>query len=175
MNVNVVLKKKTVFFILTVIALVAIVLASSQAFLKGGFNRNIYKIEKDGLVIIYENSDDFVKSKNDPMSIQDGMSKAQVNTIQIENKTKRSASYELKINEIAQSDSLSLDKIYYSVNGTNARLMSDTQNGVIYQGNLQEYKSDSIEVRVWVGSDLITNQDQGKSVKLKFAVDKTIE
>ncbi len=174
MNVDVVLKKRTVFLILTVIALTAIVIASSQAFLKGDFNKNAYKIEKDGLSIIYESGDDFVKSKSEPMSIQDGLSKAQVNTVKIENTTKRTVEYELKIEEIVQAETLSTDKIYYSINGTSAQLLSETQNGVIYQGSLQEYKSDTFDVRVWIGTDLITNQDQGKSIKLRFNVDKTI-
>ena len=61
-----------------------------------------------------------------------------------------------------------IDKVYYKID--NREVKQINKNHILYYGTLEKGESKTIEVRFWLGSDLITNDDQGKKASIYIDV-----
>lgn len=107
------------------------------------------------------------KDKNSfPMSKEEGENSANIHKITITNKENKKSNYEIVLKD-KNSTSL-IDKVYYKID--NREIKQINKNHILYYGTLESKETKTIEVRFWLGSDLITKEDQGKKASIYLDV-----
>lgn len=171
MNIDKLLKKRLVFFCISTVFIVLVTVASSYAFSRSDLNSDAVVLNSSGLKVLYENGQIMEQHDSTPMSYQQGLEQTTYNTIKIINKERVATNYSLIVSSEGNIDSnLSYDKIYYSVNGSNPMLLSSSTNGILYYGKINGEEEEILKIKVWPALEYITNEDQGKSVNLRFEV-----
>jgi len=125
--------------------------------------------EGSDLEIVYENKNNNLMSSTIPMTKEDGLINAIPNVIHITNSKNYNIKYSLKVTS-ENNNTLGLNKMYYSINSSDVQLLSDSNDNIIYEDVIEPDEVVTLNVRVWVGLDLITNDDQGKSLDLKYSI-----
>ena len=105
------------------------------------------------------------------MSKEDGLDNAPLNKIIITNKDKKATEYSLMLYPTDISDkSISTDKVYYSVDGETPKVLGDSVDYVIYRGNIKSNDNERLTIQIWISSERVENEDQGKTLNLDFKV-----
>lgn len=170
MDISSLLKKRVIFFLISLIFVMVITVVSSYAFVNNEINGEKI-INSNNLQIVYENGKVAVEKSSYPMSVDQGIKEAPSNIIRIINKSKYSAKFSLVVsNKDKKNNNLSFNKIYYSVNGSNPQILGNAENGIVYSATIEENKEYKLDVKIWAASEYISNEDQGKKVDLKFEV-----
>lgn len=171
MNISKIIKKRMGLFIISLIFITLLSITSTYAFMNNSFVDNPKVINNENLKITYENGTEKIKNCSYPMSFQQGIKESPSNIIKIVNKGHFSTKFSLKINEISDdSDSIDLNKIYYSINNNDPKILGETLDGIIYNSNIKSNSEYIFDIKLWVASEFVENSDQGKSIKLKFEV-----
>ena len=153
MRINNYIKGKMLYFVISLFALVVLSISSSYAFL----NRNkVDVVNNNNLVVNYKEV------------TTNGFNKS--NVITIYNSGEEKTRFSLYAKSVEKTNSLELNKIYYSINNGVESLLSNTSNGLIYSGYLGSNESIELNVNLWINYELLENSDQGKSILIDFNV-----
>lgn len=153
MRINNYIKGKMLYFVISLFALVVLSISSSYAFL----NRNkVDVVNNNNLVVNYKEV------------TTNGFNKS--NVITIYNSGEEKIRFSLYAKSVEKTNSLELNKIYYSINNGVESLLSNASNGLIYSGYLDSNESIELNVDLWINYDLLENSDQGKSILIDFNV-----
>ena len=168
---NGLLRKRLFFFIISTVFILILTVASSYAFANSDLNNDAVVFNNEKLKVLYENGQTIEQNSSYPMSLEQGMDKVRPSTIKVINDKKSSTNFYLKISDKEENDyNLGFDKIYYSVNGEEPLLLSTASNGIIYYGRVNANEETIINIKVWAALEYINNNDQGKSVNLKYEI-----
>lgn len=171
MNMNRLLRKRLFFFITSTAFILILTVASSYAFTHSDFTNDAVVFNNDKLKVLYENGQEIEQKSSYPMSFQQGIDEAPLSTIKVINNKKLASNFYLKISDKEENkNNLGFDKIYYSINGETPLLLSTAPDGIVYYGQVDGDEEVIISIKVWASSEYITNNDQGKSVNLKYEI-----
>ena len=167
MKVSKVLKKRVSLFRLSFIFIILAVLVSLFFINKSDFVKNDVQLDNNNLRLVYKKGN---KGAVVPMNFEDGKTGIVADRLEIVNKSKLSTMFSLCVQQVdASSDSLTTDKLYYLVNDVDGGILGNT-DGCIYTGKISGNDSIELNVKIWPGSDLISSEDMGKTLNLKFIV-----
>lgn len=170
MNINKLFKKRLVFFITSTVFIVLVTVASSYAFANSDLNSDAVVMNNNNLHVLYENEQAAFNNGSYPMSFQQ-LEEIPTSTIKVINNKKFSTNYSLKISNKDESvNNLEFSKIYYSVNDSNPVLLSNALDGIVYYGFIKGNEEVVLNIKVWPASEYVKNEDQGKSVNLKYEI-----
>ena len=151
MRINNYIRSKTIFFIVTLLIVIVLSVSSSYAFVDKHDD-----ILSNGLNVSY------VDTKKTSMYIE--------KTINIKNTRNNPKGFNIYASSLGDSNSISLDKVVYSINdGIENKLLS-YNNSSIYSGVLNSNEEMNIVVKFWVSYDLLDNDDQGKNLSIDINV-----
>lgn len=158
--------KRMFLFCLSLVCVIFVAVSATYAF--------SFKNEKEALVMYsndikveFTNGNSILN--NYPMTYNEGSVNSKANIIKIKNTTMEKREFKLYVEEERTDNSISLDKIYYKINDEIPRILGDN-NDPIYISTIKGNKTENINVRIWVSSELVSNTDQGKTSNLKFIV-----
>ena len=161
MTIKEYIKKRLSVFIVSSISIIAILGISFYNVLN---NKSGDIVIKDNISYKIETTK---KEKNNyPMSKEEGIESANVHKITISNKDSKRSNFEVVLKD--KNSSSLIDKFYYKID--NREVKQINKNHILYYGTLEKGESKTIEVRFWLGSDLITNDDQGKKASIYIDV-----
>ena len=141
------------YFVISLFALVVLSISSSYAFL----NRNkVEVVTSNDLVVNYKEVTNNAFSKT--------------NTITVYNSGNDKTHFAVYAKGEEDSNSIDINKIYYSINNGVESLLSNSTNGLIYSGYLDKNESIELNINLWIDYDLLENSDQGKSISIDFNV-----
>lgn len=161
MTIKEYIKKRLSVFIVSSISIIAILGISFYNVLN---NKSGDIVIKDNISYKIETTK---KEKNNyPMSKEEGIESANVHKITISNKDSKRSNFEVVLKD--KNSSSLIDKVYYKID--NREVKQINKNHILYYGTLEKGESKTIEVRFWLGSDLITNSDQGKKASIYIDV-----
>ncbi len=161
MTIKEYIKKRLSVFIVSSISIIAILGISFYNVLN---NKSGDIVIKDNISYKIETTK---KEKNNyPMSKEEGIEAANVHKITISNKDSKRSNFEVVLKD--KNSSSLIDKVYYKID--NREVKQINKNHILYYGTLEKGESKTIEVRFWLGSDLITNDDQGKKASIYIDV-----
>lgn len=161
MTIKEYIKKRLSVFIVSSISIIAILGISFYNVLN---NKSGDIVIKDNISYKIETTK---KEKNNyPMSKEEGVEAANVHKITISNKDSKRSNFEVVLKD--KNSSSLIDKVYYKID--NREVKQINKNHILYYGTLEKGESKTLEVRFWLGSDLITNDDQGKKASIYIDV-----
>lgn len=156
MKVEIYLKKRIILFVLVTISL-CLLLVITNIFLREN------QIVQNSFIIKYGFSKSSLNILNYPLSQDDGRIKAPSNTISIKNKTSKRQRFQLVLN---YEDADILDKFYFSLDNGEAEKMRE----ILYEGEIAGGEMRELDLKVWLGLDLIEEQDQNHSYQFTVLV-----
>mgnify|MGYP003289210795 CR=1 FL=1 len=170
MKIDKIINKRFSIFILSSIVIIIICVLATEVIKNSDFvNKNV-QVDTGNLQIIYKNGTKTAKKSGYPMSFQQGREESNPNIIEIVNKKDFSTSFSLCVRKFdVSSEDLSLDKMYFDVNNSSSGILS-VDKECFYSTKVDANERLILNVRIWPGSDLISNEDQGKNVNLEFYV-----
>lgn len=163
MNMNNYIKKRRSLFIITGILIIAII--SISIYVYNDKNKETTSIQEQDLSISYNIS----KDQSSPMDATNGITNAPLSTIKIKNNKSYQQKYQLIISSDEKS-TLELNKVYIYINGDVKTLQDFNNNN--YTDTIKSNEEKIISFKIWVGSDLINQEDEDKVVSLKYDIKK---
>ena len=151
MRINKYIKSKTIFFIITLLVVIVLSVSSSYAFLN-----NSDEVLDNGLSVTY------LDVKNTSMYVE--------KTINIKNNKNTTKEFNIYVSSLGDNNSISLDKIKYSINDGVEDKLDSNNNSSIYYGELDSNEEIKITLKFWVSYDLLDNNDQGKNLSIDINV-----
>ena len=151
MKINNYIKNKTIFFIITLLVVIILSVSSSYAFVS-----NHDEVLDNGLSINY------LDVKKTAMYVE--------KTINIKNVKNDSKEFNIYVSSLGDSNTISLDKIKYSINDGIENKLESNNNSSIYSGKLDSNEEMNIKLKFWVSYDLLDNSDQGKNLSIDINV-----
>jgi hypothetical protein len=170
MEINKLIRKRLLVFTSTLLIIVILTITSSYALANNDITKTDIQENTNKLTFKYENSDD-LKTGAYPMTKELGLENAPVNNVIITNNDKKSTDFSLMLYPTDISDkTIKTDKVYYSVNGDTPKILGDSVDYVIYRGNINANDKEELTIQIWISSERVENEDQGKSLNLDFKV-----
>lgn len=170
MKVRSVLKKRTNIFLGSCMLVILAVIITFIAITKSGAVNNKVLVDNKNLQVIYKNDNENVDKSLEVMTFQQGIEEIKAELIEIVNKKDFSTSFSLCVQQIdTSSDELSLDKVYYKVNDSSG-IVGSKENNCILSGDIAPNGRVLLNVKIWIGEELITNTDQGKELSYKYYI-----
>ena len=151
MRIDEIIKTKSLYFLLTLVAVIILSVSSSYAFVN-----NTDSILNNGLEVTYRNN------KKTSMMIE--------KTINVKNTEDFTKKFNIYVSSLDNEDTISLDKVMYSINEGVESYLKDNNNGIIYSGILNKDEQMKVKVKFWVSYDLLDNSDQGKKLSIDLNV-----
>lgn len=169
MNTSSVLKKRIMIFLFSVIFILVCLLVT--------FIFNVYKgrndliVNKKNIQVVYENAKSGINTSDYPLKYEEGKKNSPSNIIKISNKIAETVLYDIVITT-GEGDANSLDpgKIYVSIDGEDGRILSSIEDGVVYSSKLEKKEEDTVDLKLWIASELIETSDNGKSLGVNVEV-----
>lgn len=152
MSINKYIKEKSIYFVCTLIVVIVLSVTSSFAFV----NNDANKVLDNGLRVKYK---DINKTS---MLIE--------KKITITNTESVMKPFNLYVSSLDDDTTISLDKVYYSINDGVESLLKNNNNSSIYRGILDKNESIELKIKFWVSYDLLDNSDQGKNLSINLNV-----
>lgn len=107
------------------------------------------------------------KSTNSlPMSKEEGEFLSSIHTIKVSNKDDKRSNFEIVLKD--RESSYLIDKVYYKVDDKEVKQIDGKH--VLYYGTLEKGESKTITIRFWLGSDLLSSEDQGRKANMYLDV-----
>lgn len=173
MNMGKYIKKRMIFFCVSFLFVIVCSVAASFSFMNSNFVNNDIVINNENLQIIYENGKKGIQKSLYPLSFQQGNLKSPSNIIKIVNKGHFSTNFAIVIKQTDVSiDNIDINKIYYSVNNSTPNILGKARNGEIFSSTLAADSEFIVDVKLWISSEFIENDDAGKKIALEFDVIK---
>lgn len=155
------IEKRVFVFIITTLVILVILGISFYNVLN---NKSGDMVIKDN--ISYKINTIKSESNNYPMTKEDGELYSSVHKVKVKNKDDKKANFEIVLKD--KNSSNLIDKIYYKINDEEVKRVNS--NHVLYEGRLDVGKTEEIEVRFWLGSDLLTDEDTDKKTNIYLEV-----
>jgi len=152
MSINKYIKEKSIYFVCTLIVVIVLSVTSSFAFV----NNDANKVLDNGLRVKYK---DINKTS---MLIE--------KKITISNTESVMKPFNLYVSSLDDDTTISLDKVYYSINDGVESLLKNNNNSSIYRGILDKNESIVLKIKFWVSYDLLDNSDQGKNLSINLNI-----
>lgn len=152
MSINKYIKEKSIYFVCTLIVVIVLSVTSSFAFV----NNDANKVLDNGLRVKYK---DINKTS---MLIE--------KKITITNTEFVMKPFNLYVSSLDDDTTISLDKVYYSINDGVESLLKNNNNSSIYRGILDKNESIELKIKFWVSYDLLDNSDQGKNLSINLNI-----
>jgi hypothetical protein len=152
MSINKYIKEKSIYFVCTLIVVIVLSVTSSFAFV----NNDTNKVLDNGLRVKYK---DINKTS---MLIE--------KKITITNTESVMKPFNLYVSSLDDDTTISLDKVYYSINDGVESLLKNNNNSSIYRGILDKNESIELKIKFWVSYDLLDNSDQGKNLSINLNI-----
>ena len=152
MSINKYIKEKSIYFVCTLIVVIVLSVTSSFAFV----NNDANKVLDNGLRVKYK---DINKTS---MLIE--------KKITITNTESVMKPFNLYVSSLDDDTTISLDKVYYSINDGVESLLKNNNNSSIYRGILDKNESIDLKIKFWVSYDLLDNSDQGKNLSINLNI-----
>lgn len=152
MSINKYIKEKSIYFVCTLIVVIVLSVTSSFAFV----NNDANKVLDNGLRVKYK---DINKTS---MLIE--------KKITITNTESVMKPFNLYVSSLDDDTTISLDKVYYSINDGVESLLKNNNNSSIYRGILDKNESIELKIKFWVSYDLLDNSDQGKNLSINLNI-----
>lgn len=126
---------------------------------------------KSGDIIVKDNINFRINTiKNDtnnyPMSKEEGEINSSIHKVKVSNKDDEKANFEIVIKDKYSSNLI--DKVYYKINDGEVKKIN--RKHILYEDTLEVGEKREIEVRFWIGSDLLDEKDTGKQSSLYLVV-----
>ena len=171
MKMQSLMRKRLIVFCTTLIVVIVLTISSTFALKNNDISKTEIQENTNKLVLKYLNDGNKIKTGEYPMNKDTGLKNAPVNKVQIHNKDNKSTDYSLKLYPTDISDkSITTDKVYYSVNGGEPRILGDSIDSVVYRGHIGGDKKETVTIQIWLASEYINNDDQNKMLDLQFKV-----
>lgn len=171
MNMGKYVKKRMMFFSVSLLFIIACTVAASYALMKNDFVNNDVIVNNKNLQVIYENRENGIIDSLYPLSFQQGNLESPSNFIKIVNKKHFSTKFAIVIKQTNVSiDTLDINKIYYSVNNSTPKILGSVEDGVIFTSKVNGKEEYIADVKLWISSELIDNSDAGKKISLDIQV-----
>lgn len=170
MNIDELLKRRLLFFFASFIFIVIVTISSSYAILN---KNNVEKgkvINNGNLRIIFPKGNEIIDNCGYPLTYQQGNSVAPSNIIKIVNNSNKKTSFELYIRTDDNTNSLDINKIYYTINDSEPIILGTKKDSIVFEASISDKEAYILDIKVWASSELINNEDQGKEVDLTFEV-----
>ncbi len=151
MKIDSYIKSKTIYFVLTLVVVIILSVSSSYAFVNRGND-----VLNNGLTVNY------LEDKKTSMYVE--------KTINIKNDKVNPKDFDIYVSSLGGIDSISLDKVKYSVNDGIENRLKRNNNSSIYSGVLDSNEEINIKLKFWVSYDLLDNNDQGKNLSIDINV-----
>lgn len=161
MKINKYLKKRIIIFATTVTFIIVILGVSLYNVLSN----------KTGDIVIKDNINYTIETEkkstnNFPMSKEEGENLSSIHTIKVSNKDDKRSNFEIVLKD--RESSYLIDKIYYKVDDKEVKKID--RKHVLYYGTLEKGESKTITIRFWLGSDLLSKEDQGRKANMYLDV-----
>ena len=170
MEINILIRKRLLVFTSTLLIIVILTITSSYALANNDITKTDIQENTNKLIFKYDSGDRLITGTY-PMSKEDGLDYAPLNKIIITNNDKKATEYSLMLYPTDISDkSISTDKVYYSVDGETPKVLGDSVDYVIYRGNIKSNDNERLTIQIWISSERVENEDQGKTLNLDFKV-----
>ena len=158
------LSKKRVLLLITILLILVIIIASIFTLLNKNKDRD--KLQEQDFSVTYNLN----KQSYAPMDLETGLNTVPLSTINIRNNKSYGQDYKLVI-KTKDDSTLELSKVYININNE-TKILSNYQDGVVYEGHLKAKSNINITFKTWIGDDLITPEDEDKVLNLKYEVIK---
>ncbi len=161
MEINNYINKRLTIFFITLLFIAIAFIGYSYAFK----NRNTNIINNSKLSIKY----DIDNSNISPMNKNDGLN-INGSNITITNNNSYDITYTISINR-TDPNSLSFDKLYYSIDGINTNKFYDSANNIIYEDTIKTNDTKVINIKIWPNSELIDN-NSNNYINLDYVINE---
>lgn len=167
------LKKKIIVFVFSLVFIIVMVGIINNSINNGNIVNSEYTTNVNNLQVVYKNNTKSVNICLKPVSFQQWNEVEETNIVEILNKSMFSTEFSIRIvPEMVSIDSISLDKVYYSINNSEPKLVGSNVDNVIYTNKLGFRKKDKLDIKVWVSRELMNDDDIGKSISYKFEINE---
>ena len=171
MKIQSLIRKRLIVFCTTLFIVVVLTISSTFALKNNDISKTEIQENTNKIALKYLDDGTSIKTGAYPMTKEYGLEQAPKNRLQIHNKDKEGSNYSLMLVPRKDlKDSISVDKIYYSVNGEEPRLLGDSIDYVIQRGEIGANKKINVSIQIWVAADKVENEDQDKTLNLDFKV-----
>ena len=164
MNMYKLLKKRLLIFFLSTLFVVIMIIVSSYVFFYSPLNSDVTFINNSHLEVFY----DFDKGGYFE-TVQQGNG-VFTKSIKIINNKNSLVYFSLKVTAKEEKGNLGYDKIYYSINEMDPKLLSETLDDVVYYNRIKAHDEFILDIKAWLASENMTNADKRKRVNLKFEI-----
>ena len=152
MSINKYIREKSIYFVVTLIVVIVLSVTSSFAFVNNDTNR----ILDNGLKVKYKDT------KKSSMLIE--------KKVTVTNNESVMKPFNVYVSSLDDDSTISLDKVYYSIDDGVESLLKSNNNSSIYRGILDKNESIELKIKFWVSYDLLDNSDQGKNLSISLNV-----
>ncbi len=167
MKTSNVFKRRVMIFLFSLVFLILCVLITYFFNTK---STNDLVIDKTNIQVIYASGEEGVKTSEYPLSLKEGISKSPDNIITIKNKRDFKVSYQIVVSTDGDDNSLDVNKLYISINDGEANILSSYDEGIVYESTLLSKKEEEINIKLWIGEELVSTSDNGKSLIINVNV-----
>jgi len=171
MKIQSLVRKRLLVFCTTLFIVVVLTISSTFALKNNDISKTEIQENTNKISLKYLDDGTYMKTGSYPMTKDYGLETAPTNKLQIHNKDREDSNYSLMLVPRKDlKDSISVDKIYYSVNGEEPRILGDSMDYVIHRGEIGGNKKKNISIQIWVSAERVDNEDQNKTLNLDFKV-----
>jgi len=170
MHTNKYLKKRTIIFIISIIFVLLCILIFLFVNNQNDIN-NLIETDVKNIEVIYDTDNKSLNYKSTPLTYENGIISAPSNIIRIINTSDVSTSYKVYLTSTKDNiTGLSDSKVYISINGEEGVLLSSLIDGLSYTSTINKGEEQILNIKVWLASEYITDDDINKSLYLKLKI-----
>lgn len=165
------LKKRIWLFGITLLIVALCLLTSYNVKNKKDLSTTDKVINSGNLEIILVDGKNGFKNSVYPLSYEQGNLKSPSNIVKIVNKSNLSTKFYIYINQTnVDNNSIDLNKIYYSINNENPRILGSSSSGEILSGTIKGRREKIFDIKVWAGEEFVDSNDAGKTLSFEINV-----
>ncbi len=171
MKMQSLIKKRLIVFCSTLLVIIILTISSTFALVNNDITKTDIQENTNKLVLKYRDEGTSIKTGLYPMTKEYGLEESPINRLQIQNKDKQDSEFSLMLfpKDISEN-SISVDKVYYSVNGEEPRILGDSLDYVVYRGTISGNDKENLTIQIWLSAERVENDDQGKPLNLDFKI-----
>lgn len=170
MKIDDILRKRTVLFLCSFLFIMIAAIITIVIVLNSNVVNSKVSVDNKNLLVLYRSSDGNVENQTKVATFEQGYDKTATEIIEIVNKKDFSTEFSLCVQQVDTSNEvISVDKIYYRIDDESG-IVGNHKDGCIYEGTVAPSSRRLLNVKIWIGEELIDNEDQGKNFTYKFSI-----
>lgn len=173
MHINKYLRKKSIIFIISIIFILGCV---AIVYYINNYNNVNELIETNvrNLEVIYDTDNKSLNYISTPLDYSSGITMSPSNLIRIVNTSENKTTYKVYLYSTTDNlTGLSDSKIYVSINENDGVLLSSLiDDGLLYTSTIGGNEEQIINIKIWLSSEYITENDLSKSLNLKLKIEE---